>query len=489
MIKPAIVVLCVAACHGDRVSSSEFMLDAGPPAPWTTLTIYGPESVVGLNGADGVDVATIGGDLTVISPWEQSNKVTVSTRTGSSWSTQVLSATTGFLPEDAKLCDLDGDGALDVVTGGQGQRIRVWFGPAPFATTIELAAATNVQQWFSFACTPTGLWAGGRGTKVKTFTANALDDTLTKTAHAFVTTDWVKLSCVAPACTALPEPLVANVFYFVIRTGPDTYKLASTKDNAFAGAAIDLTTNGTGTQTAIRFASVGFLRHSGSPRVSSNWTWSPVQAVSLLISAISKDVDQDGDLDLVISDRFAHAGIKGASWLEKPAVGGLDTWIHRQIYASANEGEVKFLGLVGSDTVLIPIGGAYNSPPIPNLLYKSVTADNWQTWTTTAITPYPSGTGFAQAVVTCDLTGDGIDETVLTHAGAFGELLGVVAIDGSTGATIDIDRATGEKYDDVLCLDLDGDGDNDVLTSEQNGNTAVTPDTGNGVVGFINPRL
>jgi len=553
-------------------------IDAPPPTDWTMVTIYGPESAVGLNGADGVDVATINGKMTVISPWEQSGQVTVSTLTGTTWSTAILG--TAFSNEDAKFCDVDQDGVLDIISGGQGERIRVWLGmasgsrtfiaeadddtmtavlhglvtgdpvkvsnsggalPAPlsasaqyfvinasantfklattyanamagtainltsdgtgtqtatngttFAGSFEIAAATNIQQWFQFSCTSSGglkIWAGGRGYKVKTFTASASSDTLTTTSHAFVTADSIK---VTNSGGALPSPLVANTYYFVIRIDANTYKLATTRANAIAGTAINLTSDGTGTQTATRHPSVGYFKHAGSPRVPTNYTWVPIHAIHLLVSVIGKDVDGDGDVDVVMSDRFAAAGIKGTNWFERTDPGGVETWTRHAIYTPPQgEGEVKFLELVGSDTVKVVLGSGYNSPPAPNHLKKSVTTDNWATWTTTEVTPYPfqGQTGFAQAPVTCDITGDGIDDTVITHAGAFGSLRGVVALDGATFEAIDIDAASGEKYDDVRCLDMDGDGDLDVLTSEQNGNTGTGSDTGLGVIWFRNPRL
>lgn len=48
---------------------------------------------------------------------------------------------------------------------------------------------------------------------------------------------------------ALAAPLVAGVLYYIIISDATHLQLATTPDNAFAGTAINLTTNGTGTQT------------------------------------------------------------------------------------------------------------------------------------------------------------------------------------------------------------------------------------------------
>jgi hypothetical protein len=361
-----------------------------PPTDWTMVTIHGPESAVGLDGADGVDLAMIDGKMTIISPWEQSGAVSVSTLDGGVWST--ISLATVVNVEDAKFCDVDEDGDLDIIAAGQGKRIRVWFGPHPYSTTIEIGAATNLQAWMQLGCSPGRVWAGGRG----------------------------------------------------------------------AGA------------------SVGYFT-SATPRTASSWTHHHIANVDWLMSLVVGDFDGDSDLDVLISDRLNGQLNKGSTWFRDDGGG---TWTKFRIHASNNEGDPKFLELSGGNTVIVGM----SSSTKPNLLKKSVTADNWATWTTTTITPYPSNVGQYQGVATrtmdgspCDLTGDGIAEVVLTHSAATGSLSGVVAIDGATGARIEIDHGAGEKYDDLICIDMDGDGDLDILTSEQN--------TGLGVVWFKNPRL
>src|SRR6185436_17480057 len=81
-----------------------------------------------------------------------------------------------------------------------------------------------------------------------TFTADSTTDQLTKTAHGLETGD-------GPVRTsnsggALPGGLTAGTDYWVIKIDANNFKLAISSDaNAFAGIAIDITGNGTGTQT------------------------------------------------------------------------------------------------------------------------------------------------------------------------------------------------------------------------------------------------
>lgn len=73
---------------------------------------------------------------------------------------------------------------------------------------------------------------------LKTFTANSGTDVITSTAHGLNNGDIVIMR---PG--DLPAPLIAGTLYYVRDKTTDTFKLAATS----GGAAIDLTTNGTGT--------------------------------------------------------------------------------------------------------------------------------------------------------------------------------------------------------------------------------------------------
>lgn len=77
------------------------------------------------------------------------------------------------------------------------------------------------------------------------FTADAGTDLLTCVGHGLLTGE-------GPAATrniggGLPAPLAAVTDYWVIRIDADHVKLATSSSNAMAGTAINLTTNGTGT--------------------------------------------------------------------------------------------------------------------------------------------------------------------------------------------------------------------------------------------------
>jgi hypothetical protein len=84
-----------------------------------------------------------------------------------------------------------------------------------------------------------------------TFTAVAATDICTATAHGLVTGSGIQ---VANSGGALPAGLAATTTYFAIVIDANTFKLATSLANALAGTAIDITTNGTGTQTFLPIA-------------------------------------------------------------------------------------------------------------------------------------------------------------------------------------------------------------------------------------------
>lgn len=79
----------------------------------------------------------------------------------------------------------------------------------------------------------------------KVFTADSTTDTLTSAAHGLSNGN---LITVANAGGGLPAGLAADTYYYVVGVTANTFQLSLTP----GGAAIDITTNGTGTQTAYK---------------------------------------------------------------------------------------------------------------------------------------------------------------------------------------------------------------------------------------------
>lgn len=81
-------------------------------------------------------------------------------------------------------------------------------------------------------------------------TVDSTANTIVLTAHGMATGDGPFY--VSNSGGALPAPLAANTSYWVIKVDANTIQLATSKANALASTAIDLTTTGTGTQTLLR---------------------------------------------------------------------------------------------------------------------------------------------------------------------------------------------------------------------------------------------
>ncbi len=82
----------------------------------------------------------------------------------------------------------------------------------------------------------------------QTFTADNTTEQLTVTAHGYGTGDMVWVS---NSGGALPTGYTAGTMYYVIRVNADTIKLANSMQNAYAGTAVNITSNGTGVHSII----------------------------------------------------------------------------------------------------------------------------------------------------------------------------------------------------------------------------------------------
>lgn len=107
----------------------------------------------------------------------------------------------------------------------------------------SLANARIVVTRYQVGSASAGVWTSG---PPATFTAEADDDVITLVDHGFQTGDMLQVVNVGGA---LPAPLAPDTTYFAIRTGANTFKVAATLGDAHGNNPINLTTDGTGTQS------------------------------------------------------------------------------------------------------------------------------------------------------------------------------------------------------------------------------------------------
>jgi hypothetical protein len=221
-------------------------------------------------------------------------------------------------------------------------------------------------------------------------------------------------------------------------------------------------------------AQLGWLESPADPRNLGDWTWHPICPVGWVMSIEPMDMDADGDLDIVVSDR--RGGTRGCFWLENRGADNSDggAWARHTIGGS--DDEVMFLSLTDLDgdglvDCLVP------AKPGVIRVFRRLSQDgrSWQTHTI----PFPAGTGRAKAVATGDVDLDGDSDLVITCEGATPPDSGVFWLENRSGSIAgpwkahEISGPEGIKYDLARLIDLDEDGDLDVLTCEERTNLGV----------------
>lgn len=218
-------------------------------------------------------------------------------------------------------------------------------------------------------------------------------------------------------------------------------------------------------------AQIGLWDPGTAARAVEDWTWHPLADVGWVMSIIPTDMDGDGDLDVLYSDRKGpHRGVR---WLENP--GRLDAaWPDRLIGGAGDE--VMFLARTdldqdGREDVLAATAGL-------RLLFLrrgDRSGLQWQVFSA----DLPDSLGIGKGVAVGDIDLDRRPDIVVTTERAE-HRSGVVWL-RSTGEpwfiegwpVRDVSGPVGTKYDRVELIDLDDDGDLDIMTCEERENLGV----------------
>ncbi len=202
-----------------------------------------------------------------------------------------------------------------------------------------------------------------------------------------------------------------------------------------------------------------------SPAGGGKLAWQRWYDAGWIMSLIARDIDGDGDSDVLATDR--KGGARGALWFENP--GGSGPWKSRRI-GPVDKHEIMFLDIADLDgDGLEDAVAAVREGPF--LFFRRLPGGGVR-WATHEI-DMPAGYGTGKAVAAGDIDLDGRLDLVFTCENAHGELSGVGLLrhwgDPAAGKwrADDIGGPEGVKFDRVELLDLDGDGDLDVLTCEE----------------------
>lgn len=363
-------------------------------APWTRHAIDDA-----FKGADGVRFADANGDglADIATAWEEGGVVRVYLNPGKEkvrerWpGVSVAKEASG---EDAVLADVDGDGAMEVVSCHEGKRRAVlvhWpkdrgeFLDSRNWKTDEVKGLAPAQMWMFCLPTKEGLVLGSKGAK----------------------------------------------------------------------------------------ASVGLLSPPGEDRRDlSKWTWTAWYEAGWIMSMMNIDMNGDGALDVLVSDRYGAGA--GVVWFENPGKKGGAKWETHRL--AAGFGEPRFLDAGDFDgdgklDVFVATPEAIVRLGADGRVVEKIALPEWA--------------GKGKAVSMGDIDGDGVKDLVFSCESAGKGKSGVVWMkrDGGKWIARDISGPEGIKYDLVPLVDLDGDGDLDVVTTEER-----EGGKGLGVVWYENPR-
>jgi hypothetical protein len=232
---------------------------------------------------------------------------------------------------------------------------------------------------------------------------------------------------------------------------------------------IDLVAGGKGPNAAL-----GWFQAPADARRLSGWKWHELRPLGWLMSLLAADMDGDGDADILFSDRKGQRS--GAFWLENPGAAGIDRKPWREHAIGGTGAEVMFLqqgdlDRDGLEDVLLAVR--------PDHLLWCRRLDRAGTrWEPHKIA-LPAAAGTAKAVHVADVDADGTLDLLFSCENARAPKQGLMWLRRSKTLPTDdwqaqpLSGVDGVKHDLLAVLDLDGDGDLDVATTEEVKNFGV----------------
>lgn len=389
-----------------------------------------------------------------------------------------------FGSDGTRLADVDGDGRPDVLAS--------WENAGVTRISLNPGREKIKEPWpsFSIGLTPKAedaLWADLDGD-------GALDVISSQEQHA----ERVVVFWNPNDPRKLADPLAWKAESFPAVEGRSQWMYAEAAQIDGRGG-LDLIVGGKNYERN-RSAKIGWLQAPDNPRDLASWAWHPLGDVSWVMSIEIADINGDGFPDVLYTDK--HGPGVGAWWLEHPGTSDPSAlarpWkLHRLLPEDWELSGAMFLALGDVDRdgrvdIVTSVDYPRASPEQPDherraLVYLRRLDHTGLRWEVHRIA-VPPGTAQPKGIAIGDLDDDGRNELVVTSTGAEGDQIGVYALkyrDSPLDPVWDafnIAGAPGIKYDVVHLIDLDGDGDLDVLTNdEKEGNGGL------GVIWYENP--
>lgn len=196
-----------------------------------------------------------------------------------------------------------------------------------------------------------------------------------------------------------------------------------------------------------------------------DWTSHQLRDAGWIMSLIPQDMDADGDMDVVLSDRKGTR--TGMFWLENPG-------------AAANRKEAEWkehaIGGLGKQVMFADVGDVNGDgradvvtavKPVEIVICLRQADGGWKEL---ALPILAGNLGDAKAAKIADVNGDALPDLVFTCENAKGPLEGIVWLEQQRGGPWKqhtLGGPEGLKFDLMQALDLDADGDLDIITCEE----------------------
>ncbi len=220
-------------------------------------------------------------------------------------------------------------------------------------------------------------------------------------------------------------------------------------------------------------AMVGWLENSGNPRDMATWKLHQMTPAGWIMSLRALDVDGDGDQDIVLTDRYED--LRGVYWLENPGREGWQgKWKRHLIGGEGRHVMFLTLGDLNGDGATDVVSSTLEGDILAFLRGQEAGTPSWDS----VVLPLPFELTAGKGIAVADVNLDGRADIVTTSE-AQREADDMISVawkeqlaDGSWKDHA-ISGPRGRKFDRIEMVDLDADGDLDLMTCEEVHNLGV----------------
>ncbi len=217
-------------------------------------------------------------------------------------------------------------------------------------------------------------------------------------------------------------------------------------------------------------AQIGWFQPGTNRRDLKEYQWKPISLAGWIMSLFALDMDGDGDQDLLTTDRKGK--MRGCRWLENPgALAASSTKQWQNHWVGGQDRQVMFAHVGDLDQDGLQDILVVTSIPDELLWFRRLDESGLK-WEKKVIA-FPENTGHGKGVAVGDMNLDGRPDIVFSCERAAPPKSGMFWMSYSDERSVkkwvphEISGPRGIKFDRIELLDLDADGDLDVLSCEE----------------------